>query len=78
MKIKSIKIIFFAKLVYLRKIITIFSRSKIVMKIYYLFIFENQVLFFEFKEISHLIIYIHFIDAFIKTIFFRNNFEKSI
>ena len=46
------------------------------MKLHYLFMLESRNSLFEFKEISHLMIYAHFINTFIKAVLLRNNFKK--
>ena len=50
------------------------SYSKIVIKIYHLTIFKNHDFLFELKKILYFILYIYFIDSFIKIIFFKNKF----
>ena len=77
MKIKSFKAAVF-KFVHLRKIIIILSHLKILMKIHHLIMLDFRDFFFEFDEIDLLISYVHLINAFIKTILFRNELKYSV
>ena len=77
MKIKSFQAAV-SKSVHLRKTIIISSHSKISMKIHHLTVFDFRDFFFEFDEINSLIAYAHLMNAFIKTIFLRNELKHLI
>ena len=76
LKVKIIEIVV-AKSVHVRKIILISSRTKISVEIHYLIVFYRKYLF-ELKKIFNLIAYAHLINAFIKVILLRNEFDIFI
>lgn len=61
------------KLIHFRKLITISSRSKLLVEIHHFAILENLNFLFELNEILHLINYAHLIDATKKTIILKND-----
>ena len=76
-KIKSFEIAVI-KSVHLQKIIIISFHLKFSMKIHYLTVLDFRNFLFEFDEIDSLIAYAHLVDAFIKTILFKNESNRSI
>ena len=73
LKVKIIEIVI-AKSIHLRKIIVILLKIELSIKIHHLIV-SNKKYLFESKEIFNLIAYAHLINAFIKTILFRNEFN---
>ncbi len=66
------------KPIYFRKFITISSRSKISIEIYYFAILEDRDFLFESNEISHLTSYVYLINVITKTIILRNNIDRLV
>jgi len=66
------------KSIYFRKFITISSRSKISIEIYYFAILEDRDFLFESNEISHLTSYVYLINVITKTIILRNNIDRLV
>ena len=75
-EIKIIEVVI-AKSIHLRKIIVILLKAKFSEKIHHSII-SNKKYFFESEKILNLIAYAHLINAFIKTILFRNEFNISM
>lgn len=69
---------FIFKSIYFRKFITISSRSKISIEIYYFAILEDRDFLFESNEISHLTSYVYLINVITKTIILRNNIDRLV
>ena len=68
------------KIIYLKKIIVIFALAKIVVFIHLLrnVLFQFKNFLFESNEINQLIMYVHIVDVFTKTIIIRNDNDMSI
>ena len=67
-----------SKLIHLRKIIIIFSRSKISILMHYFDVSNNQNFLFESNKIFYLTIYVHMINIILNAMVLRNNFHKLI
>ena len=76
LKIRIIEIAI-VKSVYQRKIIVILSKSKFSVEIHHLAVFNKKYLF-KLEKILSFIVYVHLINAFIKTILLRNKFNISM
>ena len=71
LKIKTFRIVV-QTFVYVRKIIVVFSHSKITFLIHYIVIFFNKNYFFESNEFN-VLFYVHLTNVNFKHIFVRNN-----